>query len=232
MTRRLLATLLAVSLLTGTGCAVLSRAAGRDQARPLVVVLLDASRSTHDAEVRARYLDAFAHVLDDVEAEHGTVVADVIDDNPLAHSTFPIQATFEACDPLTDNRLTCEARAAQLRRDAMDAARAILGRTSEVSGTDIYDGVALAQRVFDAYPEAGTRRLVICSDMVENANVRPPAAHLRGVMVYVVGAGVVAGDELAPERILALQRSWLAYFAQAGADLTPARYGATLVRFP
>ncbi len=81
--------LLAVSLLTGTGCAALSRAAGRDQARPLVVVLLDVSRSTHDAEVRARYLDAFARVLDDVEAEHGTVVADVIDDNPLAHSTLP-----------------------------------------------------------------------------------------------------------------------------------------------
>ncbi len=232
MTRRLLATLLAVSLLTGTGCAALSRAAGRDQARPLVVVLLDVSRSTHDAEVRARYLDAFARVLDDVEAEHGTLVADVIDDNPLAHSTFPIQATFEACDPLTDNRLACAARAAQLRGDALDAARAILARTSEASGTDIYDGVALAQRVFDAYPEAGARRLVICSDMVQNASVRPPAARLGGVTVYVVGSGVVAGSELAPERILALQRRWLGYFAQAGADLTPARYGATLVRFP
>jgi hypothetical protein len=232
MTRRLLVALLAVSLLTGTGCAALSRAAGRDQARPLVVVLLDVSRSTHDAEVRARYLDALTHVLDDMEAEHGTVVADVIDDNPLAHSTFPIQATFEACDPLTDNRLTCEARAAQLRREAMDAARAILGRTSEASGTDIYDGVALAQRVFDAYPEVGTRRLVICSDMVQHASVRPAAARLDGVAVYVVGAGVVAGHELAPERILALQQRWLAYFAQVGADLTPTRYGATLVRFP
>jgi hypothetical protein len=232
MRRRALAALLVLTLLTGTGCAALSRAAGRDQARPLVVVLFDVSRSTHDAEVRARYLDAFARVLDDVEAEHGTVVADVIDDNPLAHSTFPIRATFEACDPLTDNRLACEARTAQLRRDALDASRSILARTSEASGTDIYDGVALAQRVFDAYPEAGARRLVICSDMVENASVQPSPARLGGVTVYVVGAGVVAGDELAPDRILELQRRWLAYFAQTGADLTPARYGATLVRFP
>jgi len=210
MRRRALAALLVLGLLTGTGCAALSRAAGRDQARPLVVVLFDVSRSTHDAELRARYLDAFAHVLDDVEAEHGTVVADVIDDNPLA----------------------CEARTAQLRRDALDASRSILARTSEASGTDIYDGVALAQRVFDAYPEAGARRLVICSDMVENASVQPSPARLGGVTVYVVGAGVVAGDELAPDRILELQRRWLAYFAQTGADLTPARYGATLVRFP
>ena len=54
----------------------------------------------------------------------------VIDDNPLAHSSYPIDATFEACNPLTDNRLTCEAitwprlvrvldRAARRRRDPL-----------------------------------------------------------------------------------------------------------------
>ena len=50
--------------------------------------------------------------------------------------------------------------------------------------------------------------------------------------MYVVGAGVVGSSELSAARILAIQRFWLGFFAQAHADLTEDRYGAALVRFP
>jgi hypothetical protein len=52
------------------------------------------------------------------------------------------------------------------------------------------------------------------------------------VAVYVVGAGVVAGEELAPERILGLERYWQGYFERAGVTWRPERHGAALVRFP
>ncbi|MGZ4150686.1 MAG: hypothetical protein ACXVQJ_11635, partial [Actinomycetota bacterium] len=148
-----------------TGCAAVH--AGAHAAPPLVVVLFDVSRSTRT--VRASYEDAFARVLDSVAQEHGTIVGDVIDDNPLAHSTYPIDATFAGCSPFSDNRLVCDARTQVLRRRVLAQARGILDGPLGPPGTDIHDGLRLAERVFDAYPDAGSRSLVLFSDMVERS---------------------------------------------------------------
>jgi len=237
-----------------TGCAAVRAATGGDRSGPLVVVLFDVSRSTSDPSVRARYFDAFQRVLDDVAARHGTVVGDVIDDDPLAHSTYPISASFDACDPLTDNRLACDARAGRTRRDALSTARAILASTDPAAGTDIHDGMALAERVFASYPDATSRSLVLLSDMVErssrlnlgrprftDASIAPTLdglaadasiPDLRRVSVYVVGAGVQASSGLASERFLLLERFWQTFVTRAGGTLPDARYGAALVRFP
>jgi hypothetical protein len=237
------------------GCSAVRAATGGGDAGPLVVVLFDVSRSTDDADVRALYMTTFETVLDRVASTHGTVVGDVIDDDPLAHSTFPISTTFEACDPLTENRLVCDARTARMRETAVASARDILARITRGAGTDIHDGLLLAQRVFDAYPEAGSRSLVLLSDMVErstrlnvararfsDASIDPTidglaadglVPDLGGVQAYVVGAGVSRGDAGMPaERFLVIQHFWQAYLSQAGADLPSDRYGAALVRFP
>lgn len=251
--RRVVAML--VACLALTGCSAVRAATGSDRPGPLVVVLFDVSRSTDDEGVRARYLTTFETVLDHVVAAHGTVVGDVVDDDPLAHSSFPISATFDACDPLTDNRLACDATTARTRADAITSARAILAQDTGAAGTDIHDGLLLAQRVFDAYPEAGSRSLVLLSDMVERsarlnvgrarfdeASISPTIdgfaalgliPDLRGVEVYVVGAGVSqAGAGMPAERFLTIEHFWQAYLARAGADLPSDRYGAALVRFP
>ncbi|MFN8234124.1 MAG: hypothetical protein U0V56_11885 [Actinomycetota bacterium] len=217
-------------------------------------MLFDVSRSTDDPDVRAGYLATFERVLDHAVAEHGTVVGDVIDENPLAHSTYPIDATFSACDPLTDNRLKCDAEAGEERAAALAAARALLERDGGRAGTDIHDGLALAERVFAAYPEAAERSLVVLSDMVERSarlNLGRPGfgedaidaeldaldadaliPDLTGVRVYVVGAGVQQASGLDAERFLAIQRFWQAFAERAGATLPDERYGAALVRFP
>ena len=108
--------------------------------------------------------------------------------------------------------------------------------------------------MFEAYPEAGARSLVVLSDMVERSS-RLNVAHqrfddasiaptldalasdglipdLRGVSVYVVGAGVSQRSGLAADRFLVIERFWQAFASRAGADLPSARYGAALVRFP
>ena len=243
----------ALALCALTGCSAVRAATGGDVPGPLVVVLFDVSRSTDDPDVRARYMTTFETVLDHVASMHGTVVGDVIDDDPLAHSTFPISATFEACDPLTENRLVCDAGTAQERTEAVASARDILARITGAAGTDIHDGLLLAQRVFDAYPEAGSRSLVLLSDMVERSprlnvgrvtdasiadTIEGLASDglipdLRDVQVYVVGAGVSQGGSGMPaERFLAIQHFWQAYLSRAGSDLPSDRYGAALVRFP
>jgi hypothetical protein len=230
MTARVLVALIAGSLALA-GC---SRASGHDEAGPLTVVLFDVSGSTKDPAIRDRYQAAFEQVLDATVAERGTLVGDVIDDNPLAHSTYPIDGTFEACDPFTDNRLTCEARTTELRDRLWSAAEVVLAETSNTPGTDIRDAILLAERVFAAYPGSTDRSLVLLSDMVEHSTSRSGGAipDLTGVHVYVVGAGVVSSSELPSARILAIQRFWLGYFAAANADLPQERYGAALVRFP
>ncbi|MGE5225607.1 MAG: hypothetical protein ACM3OO_01900 [Planctomycetaceae bacterium] len=232
-----------------TGCAAIH--VGAHEASPLAVVLFDVSRSTRTA--RASYEDAFVRVLDAVAREHGTIVGDVIDDNPLAHSTYPIDATFAGCSPFGDNRLVCDARTQDLRRRVLAQARAILDGPLGPPGTDIHDGLRLAERVFDAYPDAGARSLVVFSDMVERSAElsvvhasdpgRGPAAldalraagavpDLSGVTVTVVGAGVGSGSELTADRIVAIERFWQDYFDLAGTTLAPDRYGAALIRFP
>jgi hypothetical protein len=176
---------------------------------------------------------AFQEVLQATAEQHGTVVGDVIDDNPLAHSSYPIDATFDACNPLTDNHLVCEAATKQATDRATTTAEQILGGAPGPSGTDIRGGVQLAERVFAAYPDATDRSLVLLSDMVEHTPSRNEAApNLAGVRVYVVGAGVVASHALPARTILSTQRFWLGFFTAAGADLTEERYGAALVRFP
>ena len=142
-----------------------------------------------------------------------------------------------------------------MRATSVAAARDILARITGAAGTDIHDGLLLAQRVFDAYPEAGPHSLVLLSDMVERSarlNVAGVGAddasiastidglaaeglmpNLRGVQAYVVGAGVSQGGTSMPaDRFLAIQRFWQAYLSRAGADLPSERYGAALVRFP
>jgi hypothetical protein len=244
--KRSLAPVLAACLAL-TGCSAVH--AGAHEGSPLVVALFDVSRSTRGT--RSSYQDAFARVLDAVVQEHGTIVGDVIDDNPLAHASYPIDATFAGCSPISDNRLVCDARTLDQRDRVLAQARAILDGPLGPPGTDIHDGLRLAERVFDAYPDAGSRSLVVFSDMVERSaelNVvhasdrgRGAAAldalravgavpDLSGVAVTVVGAG--AGAELSAERILAIERFWQAYFAAAGTTLAPDRYGAALLSFP
>src|SRR6478736_677284 len=185
---------LVIALAVGLGAAGCSNHGGSsaDASRPLVVVLFDVSRSTQGPAIRQRYLSSFARVVNAVEAEHGTVVGDVIDDNPLA----------------------CTARSSKLHDDALAGAEAILNTVPARSGTDIHDGLRLAERVFDAYPEATSRSLVMLSDMVEHSteiqmgqtfdgtsdldalSAHGSMAQLPGVQVYVVGAGAVTSPEL------------------------------------
>jgi hypothetical protein len=244
---------LAAALIVGLalpGCSG-QQGVGSDS-RPLVMVLFDVSKSTQDSAIRERYASSFERVVDAVASEHGTVVGDVIDENPLAHSSYPIDATFE-CDPLRDNRLVCDARTARLRDDVTAGAEAILSTSPARAGTDIHDGLRLAERVFAAFPEATSRSLVLLSDMVEHSSgldmgptfdgssvgsqldalqAGGSIPNLASVRVYVVGAGVVRSSELPAARILAIQDFWQAYFTASGADLPADRYGAALVRFP
>ena len=68
--------------------------------------------------------------------------------------------------------------------------------------------------------------------MLDGLAAQDQIPDLTGVSVYAVGAGVVAGEELSADRILAIERFWQGFFERAGARWGPDRFGAALVRFP
>jgi hypothetical protein len=226
--------------------ALASCTASAGESNSATVVLFDVSNSTLTESVRARYQDTFAMVVAHALEEGGALGADVIDDNPLVHGSLPINATFEPCT-INDNSLECRTERDELEAGVRGEAAAILETSSR--GTDIFGALALAEQFFEAYPDAGTRTLVLLSDMVQSANgmhlgtveawtraglsetlARAPSVDLSGVRVYVVGAGSTALTRMTPIQIEGMERFWRRWFEDMGASVV--FYGANLPRFP
>ena len=230
-------------------CACTQVGAAPDTPQRAVMVLFDISDSTAGATIRNRYLETFSRVLD-FASQGGILAADVIDSNPLAHSTFPVIERFRPYDPLTENSLTHRAKVGRAETEAMDAAEGVTQHTDR--GTDVFGGLELAARFFANYPLAEDRYLVVMSDMLQSsgrmrfgsrlfsrtppttllARVRDRIPDLSGVKVYVVGAGAPAFGRIDASTIHKIEDFWLAYLRRTGADAAADRYGAALVRFP
>jgi hypothetical protein len=225
--------------------ALVGCAARAEEPPAVTVVLFDVSNSTLSEDVRARYEATFGMVLEHVVASGGVLGADVIDDDPLVHGSLPINERFEPCT-IHDNALTCREGLEERTRSVREAADAILGAASR--GTDVFGALELAAQFFAAYPEAGERTLVVLSDMVQSARgihlgavetwteaevsaqlARSPSVDLRGVRVYVVGAGATTLARMTPSEIEGIRRFWTRWFEEQGASVV--FYGANLPRF-
>src|SRR2546427_11089743 len=100
----------ALLVLIAAGCG------GKSAQGRVTTVLFDLSGSTSAQAIRQQYMRDFTKILDTV-ASGGVIAADIIDDNPLAHSTFPINELFDRYEPLKENKLDYERRVHQTRGD-------------------------------------------------------------------------------------------------------------------
>jgi len=219
----------------------------------VTMVLFDVSASTGAEAIRQQYIKDFAKILD-TAADGGVITADIIDDNPLAHSSFPINEAFDRYDSLKENKLDYERRVRE-KRDAVikKAAAIVRTRPSGRRGTSVLDGLQLAERVFSTF-EADRKLLVIFSDMIEQSKRYDFSAEkltaarigqiiaqersagrlpeLQDVEVCVVGAGASISGGLSADRIMAIREFWFEYFKAAGASLPKERYGSALLKCP
>ena len=226
--------------------ALVSCTASATEAPSATVVLFDVSNSTSTEAVRARYDQTFGLVLAHVREAGGVLGADVIDSNPMVHGVLPVNVTFEPCT-ITDNSLDCRQALDVEEARVHGEAGAILEDSSR--GTDVFGALTLAAQFYEAYPDAGTRTLVVLSDMVQSANgmhlgkiedwseaqiaallAQAPDVDLAGVRVYVVGAGATLLVGTTPMQIEGIERFWTRWFAEMGASVE--FYGANLARFP
>ncbi len=243
---RLLVPLLCLGLFAA-GCG------GKSMPSRVTVVLFHVTGSTYTGNVRLQYVTDFAKVLGSV-TDGGTIVADIIDDNPLAHSSYPIRESFDRFNPLKENKLDHERRVREQRDAAIKKAEAIVRRPpSGRLGHSILDAMQLAERAFAALP-GDQKLLVIFSDMIEQSRRydftgenltaaridaiidRERSAgrvpDLQDVEVCVVGAGASPSGGLPPEKLFSIQAFWLKYFEAAGANLPKERYGSALLKCP
>jgi len=185
-------------------------------------------------------------------ANGGVIAADIIDDNPVAHSTFPINESFDRYEPMKENKLDYERRIKQQRDTVLKEADAIM-RKRAAPATDVIDAMQLAERVFSTY-EGNQKLLVVFSDMIEEsrrynfttekltaARIGQIIANeqdagrlpdLQGVEVCVVGAGATTSGGLPADKLLTIREFWIQYFKAAGANLPKERYGSALLKCP
>ncbi len=206
--RRLVVLTLALALFA-SGCG------GKSAQTHVTVVLFHVTGSTYKGNVRGQYLTDFAKILNG-PAAGGILVGDVIDDNPLAHSSYPINVSFDRFNPMAENKLDYQRRSRQQRDEVMKAAEALVRKPpSGRLGHNIIDSMQLAESAFATF-HGDRELLVIFSDMIE----------------HVVGAGASPTGGLATERLLAIRQFWLSYFQATGAHLPKERYSSALLKCP
>jgi len=244
---------LTLSLLTSI-CLTVTACSGKQSGYETVAVaLFDVSGSTNEKTVKEQYLKEFEKVLSFVMVG-GVIVADVIDDNPLAHSSYPVNEAISPYDPLKENKLDWERRKRRLRDDVLGSVKVVLEeRRSKQPGTKILEAVQVAERAFSTY--AGKLKvLVVFSDMIEQSDrydfsslsltperiqqiiteerSRKRLPSFAGVEICVTGAGAARTGGLPSDRLQAIRDFWLEYFTATGGNLPKARYGASLLKCP
>lgn len=224
-----------------------------DKPSTVALVLVDVSKSTYGTGgiERKRYAAAFAQIVESLPG--GTLLkGDIIDVNPLSDSSLPISEFYENYGGVlsNQNQFQVKQQHKKAERDAERAFAALL--TERPTGDSILDSLSIAQNVFQAFPSAKVRYLIIFSDMIETSPIyrftsktlRPAVVSefitrrkrsgnlpdLSGVQVYVVGAGATRGQDT--KLITPTKHFWLTYLAAAHASLPEDRYSSALIRFP
>jgi hypothetical protein len=233
-------------------------AAGAADSNKLVFVLFDLSDSTRPAaagsknSVRDQYLKEFRFILDSLKAGDA-IVADGIRDNPLTQANFPVNEQLKPSAGWFGNPLREKAEFKQAKDKIQSGVENLFRNApNQVRFTKILDAMQLADRVF-ASIKRDRKVLVIFSDMVEESDrynfiTQPPSSaraqqvlkqeqarralpRLKGVEVYVSGAGAGSYGNAGTDTIQAIKDFWLKYFGLCGANLPPERYGSALLTF-
>ena len=171
--------------------------------------------------------------------EEGVLAAAPFQSSALATITWPILHRFKP-SPSAPNDYYKKLDLARQAANVKKLAKNLFGRQRKFQGTDLLGGLLAAAELFASQP-SGSRTLVLNSNMwayspadgliLKKRALRPleiarligrlaragKVADLRGVCVYVVGAGLDPEREIPTDIQISMRSFWRAYFAKAGA---------------
>lgn len=202
-----------------------------------VLVLFDMSGSIKSRDV---YRDNFSKVMERVKPGDA-VVAGKITGVSLGQASFPVAEEFPGMSLLFDNERKFK-KAQKARHEKVSQAVDQFLKSDESAGaTEIMSALHLADQVFKKY-KRDNNVLIIFSDMLEDSSwynfnktnldeatisgiIKKERAAgrlpgLRAVKVYVAGAAAPNS-----RKMLDVQKFWLRYMAECGADMKKENYG-------
>lgn len=189
------------------------------ESNKVVMVLFDLSGSTANDRTRRAYLKDFRTILDIVDVRENilgsfikpgdVLMADIISDNSVGQSSFPIQKEFPRFSTWQDNRLYFGKKVRFEKEGVLQVAEKILLKEDrKIMNTDIFSALHVSERVFKTFHDRKAI-LIIMSDMLEQSReydftmdplsenriieiIRKQKGRglpdLKGVTVYVTGA--------------------------------------------
>ena len=219
--------------------------------KTVIYMLFDLSGSTAETSIRESYFRAAVDQVVD-KFKEGTVMADVINDNPLTRDSY-IEEKWPA-DSLTANALVVKSQRRKAADNLQGKLRNLLFGSAPTKKTDILNAFQMVEKQLNGgmYGAYANKFLLVFSDMMEesprhnfksNLGEREIQAiidaekkagslpDLKGVKVWVIGANTGTSTPNNTAQIYRIQDFWLAYFKAAGANLTKDRYGPTLLNF-
>ena len=223
-----------------------------------VFVLFDLSESTAQSLLRQEYLETFMKIVDirDIRADlkdsyiqpGDVLIADIISDNSVSGSTFPIFKEFQKYSFWQDNYIRCKKQFRLEKEEQILKAEEILFTPKrKIMQTDIFSSLRIAERVFKRFSRE-ENVLIILSDMKEESaeynfardrltdnRIKEIIAKerikglpdLKGVKVYVAGA---RGND--SRHFQNIQKFWMSYFKECGATLEEDAYGRGFMGIP
>jgi len=234
-----------------TSCGGKSSAASGPSA---VFVLFDVSGSTSAPQIRRLYFQDYLAIVNAM-GDGDAIMGDVITDNTMATSTYPIHQTLPHYDMLRYSKLTFDEALHKVEAQVRTEGEKLILHSNSTPSTDLMNAFQLADKIFNGedWRASQNKRLVVFSDMVEQshhydftvenlddahiqqiiaqerANGRLP--NLHGVKVWVAGATLEPTNGLPPAKIYQIQNFWLHYFKACGADIDESRYATRLINF-
>jgi hypothetical protein len=219
----------------------------------VIYVLFDISGSTAKKEIRQRYYNDFLKILDEINGGE-ILICDLITENTMATSSQPVNESFPIYNPFIMNKENFK-RKLNKQKEKVKAQVDSLIFSSSTPMTDLLNAFQAADKILNGelYKDDTCKILVIFSDMIEETKSynfkkekltskrieqiinelkkENKLPNLKGVKVWVAGAGVEIGGGLPPEKIYEIENFWMRYFKECGADLTKDRYSTTLINF-
>jgi len=214
-----------------------------------VCVLIDFSESTKNA--RGDYRKALGSIIDKLVMGDSIYISKITEKSRMEPQPLLEQDFVPEKEPVNEFwRKQERAKMAKKIKEAGDRAQqAMDGKTGLSGKTALLDSLQVAERVFKHYKKDKSV-LVIMSDMIEDGRYnferedlsekgisrimarqkqQDLVPELKGVKVYVVGASVPKG--VSPERYDQIERFWLRYLKETGAQMPKENYGSTLMGF-
>lgn len=195
--------------------------------------------------------DDLTQVVSRCAQEHCTLYLDRVAESSAARAQRQV-VDFVVPDELRSDPDAGDAVLAVLSVKAIAAAEAVFSPVRDVACTDLVGAISSAADALRG-PPGIARRLVLFSggfqtcppnlltaeatdtgvgQLIEQLRAARLLPDLRGVQVWMAGAGRVVDTEVAPppERVEWLKQFWAAYFQAAGAQLVA--WGPRLDRYP